>query len=967
MELAATRSQRSSEVKLLLSAKKSALILSVTLTALATSVLIGWAFNIPFLKSVLPGLATMKPNTAISFLFTGLGLWRLQNATTTRQKRFAQVCSIIIVLIGLLTLGEYVFGWTLGIDQFLFIDTAVPTTETLRMSEAIAIGLTLLGCSLFLLISNRHHRIVQILALLVLGIGLLAFAGYLFNVIVLYKVFLFHSFALHTALAFCAAALAILLTSAHEGFIAEISHQHLGGVMARRLLPIVVFIPLVLGWLRLQGQYLGYYDTEFGLALFAIGSVIILTIVVWWTARSLNWIDAQNQLANVQLAQYGKRMEILHHIDRGIIASRAMPELAQSTFKELRILIPCERISLKMIDDTHQELVTYAAAADHDLIKVNRIAFQPHMLEGFDEQNTRLIADLRLEKEHVPLANEYLEQGFLTLFQVLLVQDNSPQGIITLSSTIPNFFTAEHREIAKEVADQLAIAINQLRLSEALQRAHDQLEQRVIERTAQLNATKEQVETILNNTQDAILLTNVDLGIQQANPAFEKLFAQKFDKHNPVSLLDVVHADDVLQITRSVKTALAGHNINTFEVRARRNDGSFFDAELSIGHVEGDGLVSNIHDITARKIYDRQLRYHAAIQNSVADAVIVTDLEFRIQSWNKAAERIYGWRAGEVIGKPVRDVLQTGYTTQQTTDEVKRVFIERGHWSGEVSQLRQDGTRIHILTSSVLFKDEKGLPIGVLAVNHDITERKQAEETLQTALEHEKELGDMKTRFISVASHEFRTPLTAILMTSESVKSYRHKMSDEEIDHKLDKIHQQVMHMTAILEDVLQSARMQDDYIDFQPAPDNLETVCSEIVEEFAQRQENEGRIQYFSHTTDPIISFDSRLMRQIMINLVSNALKYSPAEKPIEVKLVQETEAFRLQVRDQGIGIPQKDLKHIFEPFHRATNVGKISGTGLGMSITKKAVELHGGTISVSSEAGQGTTFTVIIPIKVA
>lgn len=964
MELAANSS---SDVKVLLSTKKLAQILSAALIAIGASVLIGWTFNIPFLKSILPSFASMKPNTAFSFLCTGLTLLRLQSLRTHRQKLFAQLGSLLIILIGLLTLSEYLFGWSLGIDQVLFADAGSTAAFPGRMSEATAVGFTLLGEALFLVTFNRSYRIVQMLALGVLGIGLLTLTGYLFNVSALHHMFLFSDIAFQTGLAFSIAALALLLTCMHKGFIAEIGQRYLGGVMARRLLPMVIFIPLLLGWLRLQGQYLGYYDTEFGLALFAISNIIVLSIIVWWTARALNRVDWHNQLANTQLKQYAQRMDILHQIDRGIIASRAIAELAQSTFKELRVLIPCERISLKMIDDTHQEWVTYAAAADHDSIKVNRAVFQPQMLEGFDEQNTRLIADLRLEKDRVPLANEYLEQGFLTLFQVLLVQDGEPQGIITLSSKVSNFFTTEHREIAKEVSDQLAIAVKQLRLSEALQQAHDRLEQRVIERTTQLNATKEQVETILNNTQDAILLTNVDLSIQQANPAFEKLFAQKFDKHNPVSLLDVVHADDAPHIARSVETALAGHNINTLEVRGRRKDGSFFDAELSIGHVEGDGLVSNIHDITARKIYDRQLRYHAAIQNSVADAVIVTDLEFRIQSWNKAAERIYGWRAEEVIGKSVRDVLQTGYTTHQTTDEVKRVFIEKGHWSGEVSQQRQDGTRIHILTSSVLFKDEKGLPIGVLAVNHDISERKQAEEALQTALEHEKEVGDMKTRFISVASHEFRTPLTAILMTSESVKNYRHKLSDEQIDQKLDKIQQQVTHMTSILEDVLQSARMQDDYVDFRPAPDNLETVCSEIVEEFAQRQENEGRIQYFSHTPAPIVLFDSRLMRQIMINLVSNALKYSPAEKPIEVKLVQETEAFRLQVRDQGIGIPQKDLKHIFEPFHRATNVGKISGTGLGMSITKKAVELHGGTISVSSEAGQGTTFTVIIPIKVA
>jgi len=214
-----------------------------------------------------------------------------------------------------------------------------------------------------------------------------------------------------------------------------------------------------------------------------------------------------------------------------------------------------------------------------------------------------------------------------------------------------------------------------------------------------------------------------------------------------------------------------------------------------------------------------------------------------------------------------------------------------------------------------------------------------------------------------MASHEFRTPLATILATAESLSIYREKMNDSQINNRLQKINQQVMHMRDIMEDVLQLARMQAGRVEFKPDEGDLVALAADIVEEFDSQPIHQGRIHYTCSLDSLCIEFDIRLMRQVLANVLSNALKYSTTDKSVAVSLTQDDEHIRFQVIDQGIGIPPDDLKHLYEPFHRAANVGTISGTGLGLSIARQSVELHGGRLEVETEVNKGTQVTVVLP----
>jgi signal transduction histidine kinase len=252
----------------------------------------------------------------------------------------------------------------------------------------------------------------------------------------------------------------------------------------------------------------------------------------------------------------------------------------------------------------------------------------------------------------------------------------------------------------------------------------------------------------------------------------------------------------------------------------------------------------------------------------------------------------------------------------------------------------------------------------MLGVNLDITKQKHYEETLEQSLQQEKELNELKSRFISVASHEFRTPLSTILATTENLVAYRERMDSNQIDKRLEKIKEQVNHLKLIMDDVLLLSKMQSGRLEFHPTETDLDIFCQEIVEEFESSPDIHHQIVY-SCTPKPLIAqFDLKLMRHILSNLLSNALKYSPKGKEVYFEVSLKEGQLNIQVKDKGIGIPEQDLKHLFEPFHRAGNIGTISGTGLGLAITKQSVETHGGTLELESMVGEGTTFIVTIPI---
>ncbi len=253
----------------------------------------------------------------------------------------------------------------------------------------------------------------------------------------------------------------------------------------------------------------------------------------------------------------------------------------------------------------------------------------------------------------------------------------------------------------------------------------------------------------------------------------------------------------------------------------------------------------------------------------------------------------------------------------------------------------------------------------VMAIMRDITKRKIAEAELHKALEREKELNELKSRFISMASHEFRTPLTTILGSAELLKHYSYKWSSEKKLVHFERIHSNVQHLVELLNDVLLIGQVEAGKLQFNPERLDVVQFCSTLVEELQLSAGSEHTITFTCQFPKLEGYLDEKLLRQILSNLLSNAIKYSPTSSTVNFELVCQNDLAIFHIQDSGIGIPLEDRQHLFESFHRAKNVGNIPGTGLGLSIVKRSVDLHGGNITVNSEVGVGTTFTVTIPLS--
>lgn len=250
---------------------------------------------------------------------------------------------------------------------------------------------------------------------------------------------------------------------------------------------------------------------------------------------------------------------------------------------------------------------------------------------------------------------------------------------------------------------------------------------------------------------------------------------------------------------------------------------------------------------------------------------------------------------------------------------------------------------------------------GLLIYFSDVTQRHNAEQTTRAAVERQQRLNELRSRFIAMTSHEFRTPLATILSAQDLLQSYSDRLPAEQKTELLDMIRSGVNRMTRMLERILLLGQAEAHMLEFRPRIIDLPELCEELVAGARNQQPNsqcEVVVECDLGLSERL--FDENLLRHIFGNLLSNAVKYSPENGAVRMKVYAQGAQTVFEVRDQGIGIPADEVADLFESFQRASNVGAIQGTGLGLAIVKQSVELHGGTIEVASRVGHGTCFTV-------
>ena len=406
------------------------------------------------------------------------------------------------------------------------------------------------------------------------------------------------------------------------------------------------------------------------------------------------------------------------------------------------------------------------------------------------------------------------------------------------------------------------------------------------------------------------------------------------------------------------------------EIRNRAKDGGIYWVDTTIVPLLNDDgkprqYVAIQYEITERITAQEKLRYQVTLLDVIQDAVISTDLDFNILSWNKGAEQMYGWREEEVLGKSVAEVL-TSALSQELASTMAEQLHREGIYRGEVTQLGRQGNPIEVLTTTTLIQDNEGKPIGIVAVNRDITEYKrsmQGEERLRVSLEKEQELNNLKTNMMTSLSHELRTPLTIISTSNQMLERYYDRMTDDKRKERLNLIQDGVNDLTAMLDDVSLMVHGTMQEWTFYPQVVDLEMVLQKEVEEVQTTLGIHHHIKFLVEAMALMSCVDMTLLHRMVRNLLHNAIKYSAPQSEITLELIYDLEDVVLRLTDQGMGIPDEDKQRIFDLFYRGSNIGTIGGIGIGLSIVKECVMLHKGNISFESSVVNGTTFTIRLP----
>jgi PAS domain S-box-containing protein len=354
-----------------------------------------------------------------------------------------------------------------------------------------------------------------------------------------------------------------------------------------------------------------------------------------------------------------------------------------------------------------------------------------------------------------------------------------------------------------------------------------------------------------------------------------------------------------------------------------------------------------------------------AILDAVGEGVVVTDLTGDVLYVNADAEKLTGYSAAESIGQNPR-LWQSGQTPLETYQAMWQAILAGETWRGEIVNRNKRGELYEALLTIAPIRGAQGSRdlAGFVGVQRDISERKRAERDTLRALAKERELGELKSNFVSLTSHEFRTPLTTILSSAEMLEHYGPRWPEDRKREHLRRIQAAVKYMTSLLEDILVIGKAEANKLEFKPAPLDLPKLLRELVDGLQLADGGRHELVFSSQGECAQAAMDESLLRHIVNNLLSNAIKYSPPNSVVRLDLSCQAGRAVLRVQDAGIGIPPEDQGRLFETFHRASNARNIPGTGLGLSIVKRSVDLHGGEIAVESQVGVGTTVTVTLPL---
>lgn len=604
-------------------------------------------------------------------------------------------------------------------------------------------------------------------------------------------------------------------------------------------------------------------------------------------------------------------------------------------------------------------------------------------MDWSDDSNALLEASKQLEIQNDEMEKRAAE--LLIANHELLFQNSEKEKRAAELIVANNELAFQNKEKEKRAAE-LIIANQELAFQ------NEEKERRITEiREAeqQREFDRNNLKALINNTDDFMWSIDRDFRIITSNDAFNETVEQITGNRVTagVNVLGPGFGEEqLLRFKTWYERAFAGEAFTEIEYSHQPAE---LWSEISYYPIFKDkeviGTACFSRNITKQKKAENHLRLLESVITNANDAVLITegtpmdDPGPRIVYVNQAFTDMTGYEASEVMGKTPR-ILQGSGTNRVQLRRIRNALDRHQSIDVEIVNYKKNGEEFWNNFTLVPVMDKDKRLTHCVSIQRDVTSRRQQDETtrkrlellveertreLNEALRKEKQLVELKSQFVSVASHEFRTPLSTITFAAESIRNYFHKLTTEEIKAKLRKIEDQASHMTDLLEDILTVGKSEAGKIKVNLVSLDLREFLESLIEETSTMAKTQREIDFKFSCSDGKINTDDKLLRNVFNNLLTNAIKFSPAESVIRVVVSDYETGISIEVADEGIGIEQTELTSIFESFQRGSNASAVPGTGLGLSIFKKAVELMDGTIEVQSSVGKGSTFKVKIPRK--
>jgi len=716
---------------------------------------------------------------------------------------------------------------------------------------------------------------------------------------------------------------------------------------------------------------------------------------------------SKRKAAEDAIKRYADRLELLHNIDLAILRGDQIEHTVTSLLAHLQPLIGFDGASITIFDADYRDFTVLASIAPVPDYRPYEDGVIIDLLRNGEVEH---VADLQAVEERSPSDQALLNAGIRSYVRAPLIVGEKLVGSFHLRAQRATAFSPDEIAIIKEVGAQLAIAIENSRLLGIEQRRINELSA-LHQASLQLTGTLD-VDNVLDTILDyALLLIQADdaqLFLYDGEKlTFGTALWRDQKRDAPVAeprpdgltytvartgerfvVTDVnqhpIYADwqwggAIIGLPLRIGSDVVGvislsynkpHNFDEHEIRLLELLAD--QAAIAIHNAllyeqiqnHAAGLEQRVLQRTA-ELQASETKYRALIEFA-PDPVVIVDASGVITLVNQRTEEAFGYDRQELVGQSVEILLPEGLRNMHAG--YRPGYLARPSQRAMGANLdlvarHKNGTEIpaKIGLSPIHAGDETLIMTYIV----DISAEKQLEASLRAALSKEKELNELKTSFTSIVSHEFRTPLSVILSSTELLMKYGERLEPDRRIEKLGNITRQVGRLIKLMDDVLAITRLEGTGFNYQPALVDIVALCEEILEDV--------RAGYPDHTHQELVTsgdlrevmVDEFLFSHILQNLTTNAIKYSPEDGIVRVVLACDEAAVTLRVEDQGIGIPEQDQSRLFESFRRAGNVGHIQGTGIGLTIVKRAVDACGGKIDFESAEGAGTTFVVTLPVS--